>query len=78
MSEKSSALTTDQGQVAPRRSERRVQDHHTQEWSSGARGGGKVPADFGWNTNPKQYQEEYGSSTLEEERNLEKERYTKR
>jgi len=39
--------------------------HHTQEWSSGTRGGGKVPADFGWRTNPKQNQEENGASELE-------------
>ncbi|XXF78924.1 hypothetical protein P2318_03965 [Myxococcaceae bacterium GXIMD 01537] len=28
-------------------------------------GGGKVPEDFGWNTNPKQWQEELTSTTLE-------------
>lgn len=53
-------------------------EHHLQEWSSGTRGGGKVPEDFGWNTNPKQYQEEYGSSTLAEEADLSKEKYQKR
>lgn len=37
-------------------------EHHTQEWTSGTRGGGKVPADFEWGTNPKQYQEERGSN----------------
>jgi hypothetical protein len=36
------------------------QDH---EWASGKRGGGKVPADYEWGTNPKQYQEELGSNT---------------
>ncbi|HLM46055.1 MAG TPA: hypothetical protein VK458_19445 [Myxococcaceae bacterium] len=30
-------------------------------------GGGKVPADFGWNTNPKQWQEEMTPATLAEE-----------
>jgi hypothetical protein len=34
-------------------------------------GGGKVPADFGWNTNPKQWQEEMTPETLATEyRNL--------
>ena len=37
-------------------------DHHTKEWTSGTRGGGKVPADFEWKTNPKQHQEENGSN----------------
>ncbi len=37
--------------------------HHQKEWSSGTRGGGSVPRDFGWRTNPKQAQEEYGSGT---------------
>ena len=37
-------------------------DHHTREWSSGSRGGGKVPEDLEWRTNPKQYQEESGTS----------------
>ncbi len=36
-------------------------EHHTQEWTSGSRGGGKVPDDFGWVSNPKQYQEERGA-----------------
>lgn len=40
--------------------------HHTLEWTSGARGGGFVPADFEWGTNPKQHQEENGSSALEQ------------
>lgn len=39
-------------------------DYHLKEWSSGKRGGGKMPADFGWNSNPKQYQEENGSAAL--------------
>jgi hypothetical protein len=34
--------------------------HHEKEWTSGKRGGGKVPADFEWATNPKQWQEENG------------------
>ena len=34
--------------------------HHTYEWTSGKRGGGKVPADFEWRSNPKQNQEEDG------------------
>ena len=29
-----------------------------------SQGGGKVPADFGWNTNPKQWQEELTEQTL--------------
>ncbi|HSP80012.1 MAG TPA: hypothetical protein VLQ93_15895 [Myxococcaceae bacterium] len=29
-------------------------------------GGGKVPADFGWHTNPKQWQEELTPATLAE------------
>ena len=35
-------------------------DHQTKEWTSGARGGGYVPDDFEWGTNPKQEQEEQG------------------
>ncbi|WP_342378595.1 hypothetical protein NVS55_04320 [Myxococcus stipitatus] len=31
-----------------------------------SQGGGKVPADFGWNTNPKQWQEEMTPLTLAE------------
>lgn len=34
--------------------------HHTNEWTSGRRGGGRVPADYEWKTNPKQQQEEVG------------------
>lgn len=37
-------------------------EHHLKEWSSGKRGGGKVPPDFGWRTNPKQNQEENGAN----------------
>lgn len=37
-------------------------DYHTHEWSSGTRGGGKVPADFEWKSNPKQWQEENGAA----------------
>jgi len=40
----------------------RVRNHHTQVWATGKRGGGKVPEDFGWKTNPKQWQEEGGSA----------------
>ena len=36
-------------------------DHHTEEWSTGQRGGGKVPEDFSWRSNPKQWQEELGT-----------------
>jgi hypothetical protein len=36
--------------------------YHDSEWTSGGRGGGKVPADFEWGTNPKQYQEELGAN----------------
>ncbi len=39
--------------------------HHLKEWASGTRGGGKLPPDFGWNTNPKQWQEENGAATPE-------------
>lgn len=41
--------------------------HHDQEWGTGAsgRGGGKVPSDFAWGTNPKQYQEERGAGEAE-------------
>ena len=37
-------------------------EHHTREWTSGTRGGGKVPADYQWNSNPKVEQEENGAS----------------
>lgn len=38
--------------------------HQDTEWGTGAkgRGGGKVPADFTWGTNPKQHQEERGAA----------------
>lgn len=39
--------------------------HQTQEWTSGGRGGGSVPADFTWGTNPKQHQEERGAAEAE-------------
>jgi len=42
--------------------EKRTRDYHLEEWSSGQRGGGKVPEDFSWRTNPKQWQEELGRS----------------
>lgn len=35
--------------------------HHTREWTSGTRGGGSVPKEFEWPSNPKQHQEEHGS-----------------
>ena len=40
--------------------------HHQQEWTSGTMGGGKVPDDLEWTTNPKQYQEEFGAPTVVE------------
>jgi hypothetical protein len=36
--------------------------YHTREWTSGKQGGGSVPDDLEWNTNPKQWQEEHGSN----------------
>ncbi len=36
--------------------------HQEHEWTSGGRGGGSVPADFEWGTNPKQWQEEHGAN----------------
>jgi len=38
--------------------------HHDTEWGTGGkqRGGGKVPVDFTWGSNPKQHQEERGAS----------------
>lgn len=39
-------------------------EHHRKEWTSGTRGGGSVPKDFSWPTNPKQQQEEYGAGDL--------------
>ncbi len=41
-------------------------EHHTREWSSGSRGGGSVPADLEWRTNPKQEQEENGATTVDQ------------
>lgn len=40
--------------------------HQSHEWSSGTRGGGKVPKDFAWKSNPKQQQEENGSGEAEQ------------
>ncbi|HVE86651.1 MAG TPA: hypothetical protein VND93_27525 [Myxococcales bacterium] len=40
---------------------KKTKDHHLEEWTSGQRGGGKVPEDFAWRTNPKQWQEELGT-----------------
>lgn len=37
-------------------------EHHTKEWTSGGMGGGKVPADFEWASNPKVTQEERGAN----------------
>ena len=37
-------------------------DHHLKEWSSGEQGGGTVPKDFEWRSNPKQNQEEDGAN----------------
>lgn len=54
-----------------------LKDYHTREWSPGERGGGRVPADFAWGTNPKQQQEELGAAASEE-RDLSKERLQKR
>lgn len=36
-------------------------EHQRREWTSGTRGGGRVPPTFTWPTNPKQHQEEYGA-----------------
>ena len=40
--------------------------YHTREWTSGTQGGGKVPDDFEWGTNPKQWQEEHGANVPEQ------------
>lgn len=40
-------------------------EHQLHEWTSGTRGGGKVPTDFTWVTNPKQTQEEFGAAEAE-------------
>lgn len=47
----------------PSKPDSKTAHHHTHEWTSGTRGGGKVPADLRWNTNPKQRQEEHGASS---------------
>ncbi len=39
-------------------------EHQRREWVSGTRGGGHVPKDFSWPTNPKKNQEENGSAVL--------------
>ncbi len=62
---------------SPRRGDSKVVDYQSREWSPGTRGGGHVPADFGWSTNPKQRQEELGTASTEE-RELAKERFQKR
>ncbi len=73
------ALTHEQQQASLRKAERRGGlDYHTREWSFGKRGGGKMPDDFGWRTNPKQYQEESGSARRATEADLSKERWQKR
>jgi hypothetical protein len=36
--------------------------YHEKHWTSGQRGGGYVPLDFTWGTNPKQHQEERGAA----------------
>ena len=48
----------------PKAGDTRNGDHFTKEWWSGERGGGKLPQDFEWNSNPKKNQEENGSSDL--------------
>ncbi|GMU60152.1 MAG: hypothetical protein IT380_12225 [Myxococcales bacterium] len=40
-------------------------EHQLHEWTSGTRGGGVVPQDFTWVTNPKQTQEELGAAEAE-------------
>ena len=37
-------------------------EHHSREWTSGSMGGGKVPADFEWTSNPRAYAEEFGAN----------------
>lgn len=39
-------------------------DYHVKEWTSGQQGGGHIPDDFDWGSNPKQNQEENGASQL--------------
>ncbi len=53
---------TDKSKGHPKPGKKPDADHHLKEWSSGKRGGGKVPPDFGWPSNPKQWQEEHGSN----------------
>lgn len=36
-------------------------DYFTKAWWSGTRGGGSVPKDFTWGSNPKEHQEEKGA-----------------
>ena len=38
--------------------------YHQAEWTSGTRGGGSLPSDFRWTTNPKQRQEENGAAAV--------------
>ena len=52
-------MSTDQ-KTRPPAEPKRTKDHHLEEWTSGERGG-KVPEDFAWRTNPKQWQEELGT-----------------
>lgn len=62
MADKDSAILP-QGHNAAELQKRDI-DYHTKEWGSGARGGGSIPADLTWGSNPKQYQEENGSGML--------------
>ena len=39
-------------------------EHHTREWTSGSMGGGKVPSDYEWPSNPKVAQEEEGANII--------------
>jgi hypothetical protein len=41
-------------------------EHQASEWASGSRGGGSVPADVNWHTNPKQHQEERGAGDADQ------------
>lgn len=38
-------------------------EYQEREWTSGTRGGGTLPADLEWRSNPKQRQEERGAGT---------------
>jgi len=40
-------------------------EHQLHEWTSGNRGGGRIPKDFTWGSNPKQSQEEFGAAEAE-------------